>query len=190
VVLSLKREHEHERRPWLNGGGATAELVSLPPGVGPGADFAWRLSMAEIAESGPFSRFEGVDRLIVLVDGPPMVLRFPDRDQLLQRFEPFGFDGEDDVVCEVAGPCRDLNVMTRRGRASAAVGVVRVGGDPVAVAAADPLVVVTLDGALSITAGAVTGRLGPGDLAVTDDRIVLGGEGHAAVVRIAAGETA
>ena len=62
--------------PWKNGGGSTREIVCRPPGAGMDG-FDWRVSVATIARSGPFSVFTGVDRVIVLgaegllADGPP-----------------------------------------------------------------------------------------------------------------------
>ena len=43
-------------RPWKNGGGITHEVIRVPADP---EDFRWRVSMAEVAASGPFSRFTG-----------------------------------------------------------------------------------------------------------------------------------
>ena len=56
------------RVPWKNGGGTTAEVAVHPPGAGLD-DFDWRISMADVAVDGPFSRFPGVDRTLVLAEG-------------------------------------------------------------------------------------------------------------------------
>ena len=53
---------------WKNGGGATREAVNWPPGAGLDA-FDWRVSIASIAASGPFSVFTGVERRIMLLEG-------------------------------------------------------------------------------------------------------------------------
>ena len=50
--------------PWKNGGGSTREIVCRPPGAGMDS-FEWRVSIATIAQSGPFSVFAGVDRVIL-----------------------------------------------------------------------------------------------------------------------------
>ena len=53
---------------WKNGGGSTREIVCSP--LGAGIDhFVWRVSIATIAQSGPFSIFAGVDRVIMLLAG-------------------------------------------------------------------------------------------------------------------------
>jgi environmental stress-induced protein Ves len=113
VSLTLLRHDQHRRMPWRNGGGVTAEVARSPEG-GSDADFDWRISFAEVSQSGPFSAFPGVDRTILLVSGPGMLLEFPDRSHALRPHEPFRFDGEEAVHCTISGPTRDLNVMTRR----------------------------------------------------------------------------
>ena len=42
--------------PWRNGGGTTSEIVVEP---GPGGRFHFRLSIADVEASGPFSGFPG-----------------------------------------------------------------------------------------------------------------------------------
>lgn len=102
---------------WRNGGGLTRELACWPPGAG--ADcFAWRASIATIAADGPFSRYPGVDRVIVLLDGGGVRLRAHDGSidhTLAARHVPFTFAGETsiDATC-VAGESTDFNLMTRR----------------------------------------------------------------------------
>lgn len=52
-------------RPWRNGGGVTRELVAWPHAQ----HWIWRMSVAEVAHSGPFSRFEGVQRWFAVLAG-------------------------------------------------------------------------------------------------------------------------
>ncbi|MBM7325185.1 HutD family protein, partial [Agrobacterium sp. S2] len=47
--------------PWKNGGGVTTEII-VHPAKASMADFDWRISMANVAQDGPFSIFPGVDR--------------------------------------------------------------------------------------------------------------------------------
>lgn len=124
------RRDDHLEMPWLNGGGSTLQVMTSPDGAGMG-DFAWRVSFARVEGSGPFSRFEGVDRVITLVEGEGLRLTVDDgsgpRVVELEPHEPFAFAGEDDVSCEVAGPSLDLNLMTRRDRCTGAVRTEQVG---------------------------------------------------------------
>jgi len=127
---------EYRRMPWKNGGGLTEEIATHPEDS-PLEAFNWRVSIAEVARDGPFSRFAGIDRTIVLLEGAGMRLSGEGRDVLLRApFEPYAFDGEDPVDCAlVSGPIRDFNAMVRRGRAVANVTVVH--GDVATIDAAD-----------------------------------------------------
>jgi hypothetical protein len=122
-TLQVLRWEEHRRMPWRNGGGVTYEIASSPADHDL-ADFDWRISIAEVDAGGPFSAFPGIDRTIVLVEGEWMALTVDGRCHRFGTREPFSFDGGGETMCEVAGPSRDLNVMTRRGRATASVAIV------------------------------------------------------------------
>jgi environmental stress-induced protein Ves len=106
--------------PWKNGGGCTTEILASPPGATLD-DFDFRISLATIAQSGPFSVFPGVDRTLSLVDGGNVVLDVGnERKVALSDREPVvAFPGEVPVSATVDGiPTVDFNVMTRRGRCS------------------------------------------------------------------------
>lgn len=110
--------------PWKNGGGVTREIVSIPRGAGL-ESFRWRASIADVSSDGPFSVFEGVDRVLVLLEGNGVELCDAKGElahRLDTRFEPFAFSGDRDITSSlIRGPCVDFNVMTRRGFARAAV---------------------------------------------------------------------
>jgi uncharacterized protein len=110
--------------PWKNGGGTTRTLVVEPEGAELD-DFVWRISLAEIHESGSFSTFPGIDRTILLWRGDGVVLRSPawPNHALTTPYEPFNFRGEDAVVCELAvESTADLNLMVRRDLAVGSIG--------------------------------------------------------------------
>jgi environmental stress-induced protein Ves len=67
--------NEYRRERWRNGAGWTREIAAEP---GDGGEWVWRLSIAEIEQDAPFSRFPGVDREIVLLSGNGVRLRFDD----------------------------------------------------------------------------------------------------------------
>ena len=126
--------------PWKNGGGVTREVCVFPAGAGMD-DFLWRISMAEVAEAGPFSLFEGIDRHLTVLRGR-LHLSFDDREVVLGPGDSLGFDGG--ARCHgtpLDGPVTDLNVMTRRGQVEARVR--RVEGDTVAMARAAVLIDLT-----------------------------------------------
>lgn len=104
--------------PWKNGGGTTQEIACRPLGADL-ASFDWRISIAQIASSGPFSAFAGMDRTIVLLQGDGVQLRAADGsiDHALSRpLAPFAFAGDVALDCRLlGGASRDFNVMVRRG---------------------------------------------------------------------------
>ncbi|HEY0178198.1 MAG TPA: HutD family protein [Dokdonella sp.] len=106
---------EYRRVRWKNDGGWTTELARDADAGGDA--FRWRVSIAEIERDGPFSRFPGVERDLLLLDGAGLELEIdggPAR-RLAWRFERAHFAGEADVHCRLlGGPTRDFNVMVRR----------------------------------------------------------------------------
>ena len=133
----------------------------MPPAAGT-ADFAWRVSVAEIAQDGPFSAFPGVDRQILLLAGPGVRLRSAETtlpiDHLLNEpLVPFAFAGEAAISASLlGGPSQDLNVMTRRGVMRTEVEVARRG---VHAGPCDGLVLLAVEGAWRLDSTA----LAPGE---------------------------
>ncbi len=116
--------------PWKNGGGVTRELVCFPAGAG-FDDFTWRVSIADVHASGPFSVFPGIDRVITLLDGDGMRLEFADGTvhALTEPLVPFAFAGDTQLHAELLGaPSRDFNLMLRRDCARGEIAVLRVSG--------------------------------------------------------------
>lgn len=118
--------------PWRNGGGTTTEIVLEPEGLAGGdlsARFLYRLSLAEVVASGPFSKFDGYDRHIVVVSGDGMVLEgAPGGDIPLAPDAARSFSGDWAIHGRLlAGPVRDLNLMVDRARASGALEVRSLG---------------------------------------------------------------
>jgi uncharacterized protein len=111
AVPNLIRPDAWVAMPWKNGGGTTHEIWK------DGAEWSLRFSVAEVASDGPFSLFEGVDRVICLLDGNGFRLERDDGLQV-ERTEPgvpFAFLGEESWTCTLLdGPVRDFNVMTAR----------------------------------------------------------------------------
>ena len=121
----LLRPADGRTMPWKNGLGVTLEVARFPEGDGP---FDWRVSLAQVTTDGPFSRFPGIDRILVPLDGDGIVLEDPVRGTattlLPLEVARFGGDGET-VGRLLGGPIRDFNVMTRRGRWTAEATVER-----------------------------------------------------------------
>jgi environmental stress-induced protein Ves len=114
------RPSDYRVMPWKNGLGTTTEIAVDPPGARID-DFTWRISVADLGASGPFSSFPGLDRLLVQIEGAPMTLAHEGRgEHRLRLFHPHRFAGELSTYGTLeAPPARDFNVMVRRDRASA-----------------------------------------------------------------------
>lgn len=117
--------------PWKNGKGVTRELGIFPPRLGEGlTGFEWRVSIASVPEDGPFSRFEGYDRQLLVLTGTGMTLSHPASGErrTLKPLEPYAFSGAVETVGQLhAGPVEDFNVMTLAGRWQSRVEVLRAG---------------------------------------------------------------
>jgi environmental stress-induced protein Ves len=109
--------------PWKNGGGTTRELVAWPNA----ADWVWRLSVAEVARSGPFSTFDGVQRWFAVLAGAGVRLHLQapggaQTHDLTATSAPLCFDGAVPTHCDLLnGPTQDFNLMLRRDKATGQV---------------------------------------------------------------------
>jgi environmental stress-induced protein Ves len=128
-MMNLLHFDELPATPWKNGGGITRELACFPHGAGLD-DFVWRASIADVGQSGPFSHFPGVERVIMLLAGDGMQLQFEDgaRHDLTAPLQPLRFHGEAHVNATLAGaPSQDFNLMLRRELASGEIVVWHAG---------------------------------------------------------------
>jgi environmental stress-induced protein Ves len=115
--MHVLRASDRAETPWKNGGGVTHEVASEPSGADL-ASFDWRLSIAHVATSGPFSAFPGVDRILTVLTGR-LALSAPGQIGHLAtpRTAPWSFPGDDAVwAMPIRGGVDDLNLMCRRGR--------------------------------------------------------------------------
>lgn len=174
---------DHRAMPWRNGGGTTTEIAISPEGTGlAGARFFYRVSIADVAVDGPFSRFGGYDRHIMLLAGAGMTLDCGahGRIDLSERFVPRAFPGDWDVRgILVAGVVRDYNVIVDRSRASSTLDVHRLAA-PQALACEPGTICIVhvIDGELAEAAA--------GDTLITEAPfdLVPRGAAHVAIARI------
>lgn len=97
--------------PWRNGAGVTREIAREPA---QGEEFAWRLSLASLQGSGPFSSYAGYERCVALVEGRGFRLNVAGAgtQTLAARGAHALFAGAAQVNCELLdGPCTDLSLM-------------------------------------------------------------------------------
>jgi environmental stress-induced protein Ves len=168
--LQIIRKSSYTPRPWKNGGGMTHEAIRVPAD---GDAFAWRVSVAHIDASGPFSDFAAYNRKMVLIKGEGLELKFADGGRLtLRRVGDLAeFDGALATQCTLlGGPCVDLNLMVAK-RQAAAVAVRRLTGTDDSLSASATLRESTLifsidDVVLLRSSGGETVHLEPWDLAI------------------------
>lgn len=142
--------------PWANGGGSTREVAIEPPGASLARGFAWRVSIAQVATDGPFSRLPGVDRMVWLLRGDGLRLDVGGRDALLAPGAgPIEFAGETAVSGQLlGGACEDLNVMVARAWGRAAAQLVELApGAALVVAAAPQRLLLAAAGAFDVDPG-------------------------------------
>lgn len=138
--LEILRKAAYQRMPWKNGGGETLEIAVSPPD----ATFDtldWRVSMALVAQDGPFSTFPGIDRTLCVLDGIGLELDFgADGGTHIVRPDsaPLHFAADRAVYARLlAGPITDLNVMTRTDCYRQSVHRLTINDQPVRVSAAE-----------------------------------------------------
>lgn len=126
-IVRIIRHGDCPETPWKNGGGTTREIAAFPPGATM-HDFLWRISMARVAKAGPFSSFNGIDRVLTILEGVLELRCGNDVITLDDASEPFRFDGGAEADgCPLGGAVLDFNAMVRRGFYSVQLGRVRAG---------------------------------------------------------------
>jgi environmental stress-induced protein Ves len=165
--LQIIRKSSFTAAPWKNGGGITYEAIRVPAS---GEAFRWRVSVAHIDASGPFSDFAAYNRKMVLLRGSGLALKFADGQQrvLRQIGDLAEFDGAIATHCELLnGPCVDLNLMASK-TARAEVRIERVVlGLAVQASPLETTLIFSIEDPLLLTSDAgATQRLEPWDLAV------------------------
>lgn len=95
--------------PWRNGGGVTRTIAREGD--------EWRVSIAEIGKDGPYSRFEGLNRVSYVLRGEGVALRDAENTIELRPREAIEYDGGRAWQATlIGGPVRALNVMSKAGR--------------------------------------------------------------------------
>jgi environmental stress-induced protein Ves len=112
--------------PWRNGAGTTTVVAEGPTSAGT-TEPLWRVSIATIGRSAPFSEFVGVDRLLMPLSEAGLDLAVDGRRVHVRGSSVLAFAGESEVeAVDVVSPGLDLNLMTRRGGAEGRLSAVRV----------------------------------------------------------------
>ncbi len=109
-MVKLFKAATRAERPWKNGGGITRPVASAP---GKTREFGWHLSLADVAQAGPFSVFPGISRLMGILEGR---LRLEVQGLAAVELEPggraFAFPGDAPTHgAPLGGLVRDINLM-------------------------------------------------------------------------------
>jgi uncharacterized protein len=167
--IKVIRRASFTATPWKNGGGITHEAIRVPP---TGDAFLWRVSVAHIDASGPFSDFAGYDRKMVLLRGRGVALEFGSGDKCALRSigDWAEFDGAMPTRCELLdGACVDLNLMVSKSLRTAAR-VERLSGlELVAASQGETTLIFAIQDPLCLESGGQSLRLEPWDLAILQD---------------------
>lgn len=144
--------------PWRNGGGVTQTLATH------GAE--WRVSVAQVERDGPYSRFDGIDRVSFLLLGKGVTLRHGASVVRLAPLTAVEYDGGTQWDATLMdGPVTALNIMTAAGRYRTTV-------NPIVVATIVPAgcaaIVIALDSACRYSEPdiGIDGTIEPGQLMI------------------------
>jgi environmental stress-induced protein Ves len=164
--LNIIRKSSFTAVPWKNGGGTTHEAIRVPAG---GESFLWRVSVAYIDTSGPFSDFAGYRRNMVLLRGRGLRLKFDNGEHRVLRSigDTAAFEGAAGTYCDLLdGPCVDLNFMVSKS-VQADARVVHLGENLTLQASPDTALIFSIEASLLLDSeGGESIRLEPWDLAV------------------------
>ncbi len=103
---------EFIKQPWKNGRGITTQLA-----CDTSAPYLWRLSSAELTESGPFSNFPLYQRWVCLLSGGPVLLNHSEgKKKELTQYLPYKFSGAMTTEVIITHPAIDFNLFLLDGK--------------------------------------------------------------------------
>lgn len=149
MAFQLLSPEQWQTQAWRNGGGITHQLARSDDTTG----LRWRVSIAEVASDGPFSRFEQTDRIIMLLKGNGFCLHgAEDQPVVLDKaLVPFAFAGETAIdCCLIDGPVQDFNLMIRRSVVKASLQVLSV-TEPLSLTLANEALLYLASGQLQVS---------------------------------------
>ena len=164
-MLTVIPASTYRRMPWKNGQGETTEIAVEPAG----GSFLWRLSIADVARSGPFSAYPGIERWVTVLSGSGMRLTIgEDAPRLVRALDPpVRFSGGAVTSCELlAGAIRDFNLMLDHDAAEGQLAVLR--GPLSQRLEGETVLLHAVTGSASVSAASQTIALPEGDTARLD----------------------
>ncbi len=173
-------------QPWKNGLGVSQVIATDPEGAGFDT-LRWQVSTTGFGADCPFSSLPGLDRWFTLIEGAGVELQCEDvpagKLQMLRvdrPFVPHAFRGDWRTDCRMlGGAVRVLNVMCRRGGATAVVEMVKAEGElPLVQRSGETLLALLLQGHATCNAQ---------PLSVLDGVLLDAGVGGGAKLQLSAG---
>ena len=151
--MQVIRRGDYAQMRWKNGAGSSLEIAASRV---PSGGFTWRLSMAHIVQPGPFSNYDGYERVTALVEGAGFALRAAGAAEL--QFNAIGdchaYAGSVPYSCELRdGPCHDLNLIARPGLGASMSVLALAAGDTLIGEPSVDAFVLPLNGRASVLAG-------------------------------------
>ncbi|QNE36736.1 HutD/Ves family protein [Leifsonia shinshuensis] len=183
-TMKLLSRTSREVRPWKNACGVSEDILVSPTVDASGHPY-WRVALATVDSDVPFSRFEGMERILMPISRDGMELAIDGEFTRVPRYSVLAFPGEAAVAAHnVRVPSQDINVMIDRNAGSATL--TRryvVGSTPIRKAAEKEVAVIV---ALAPTLRRNGNPLLIGDAILLDERDggYLTGFGNTALVRI------
>jgi environmental stress-induced protein Ves len=184
--LHLRRAH-YLSMPWRNGAGVTREIARAPAA---GSEFLWRLSLATVASSGPFSNYPGYRRSVTLIGGDGFRLDIGDSDRVV--LDSIGatavFAGDVPTGCAlIDGPSSDLSLMVREpGRIVSVTRIQCTAAQvtPLPAGALKAFFCLSAQAILTIAGGLMAGIPGPKQFGLAlQDTLLLGPQGGAVSIQ-------
>lgn len=165
---TLRHTTDLPPQPWINGRGSTTELISADESAlfyrrDFPVDGRWRLSLASLTATGPYSPMPGIDRIHTPVEG--IGLTVDGEPVPVTALTSYAFPGEAEVTLSaLPRRTRALNLMVDRD--SPAAGRLEVRVVDAAVPVDNALAAVLLDGTFDVL---VPWREGMGEVRRTDN---------------------
>ncbi|ETO18722.1 hypothetical protein RFI_18531 [Reticulomyxa filosa] len=133
--LQFLQEKDYVSMPWKNKQGITKEVMKYPADSNIG-NFEWRISIATCSTSSEFSKFLNCKRVIIQLEGEPMVLMHStgsdeNKSQSAHEcklYEPYIFDGDINTSSKISNTVTDFNVITNNTKFDSKVEVISVLG--------------------------------------------------------------
>lgn len=187
MSIRIVRWESLSATPWKNGGGTAVDLVVSPEDASVD-DFEWRINIATIARSGPFSNYPEIDRDFRVLDGGELELDVDGTRQLLVAGgASCRFPGDRPTYARLLDesiPCRAFNVLTRRGLFTCDVSELVIGMTEHLDPGTDVLAGIVRSGSVEVTMGTEPERLGSLDTFVAFEPVTLQADAQATVLLV------